>query len=131
MEDRIYIVNPLVMRDKDIGNVKGWDNESFVAEAESQGTIYSLSHLKKLSISGGGIEITNGSIVRILNTEDIEGEFRIDSFTGLKIQEGFVFRDGDLYIGCEIEALEQAKREGFKDLDASYKEGNHYWTDWY
>jgi len=65
--------------------------------------------------------------------EEVDGEsnFRIDSDTGEKITQGFIFDDGEYYTGSEEKALEYAKKLGFKNLDESYEAERHYWTEWH
>lgn len=54
----------------------------------------------------------------------------IDSFTGEKIFEAFVFPmlEGAIYIREEEAALIFAGSHGYEDLEESYKDDFHYWT---
>lgn len=56
--------------------------------------------------------------------------FRIDSDTGERITSGFVFDEGVYYTASEEKALEYAKKHGYKDLQESYDDEFHYWTEW-
>jgi len=56
---------------------------------------------------------------------------RKDSITGEGMNEGFCFGDGEFYCKSDENALEHAKSIGYKDLEESYKDGSHYWTEWY
>ena len=54
---------------------------------------------------------------------------RIDSQTGEKIYDGFLFHD-TFYIGCEQRAKDYAFNEYGKTLEQSYEDGDHYYTTW-
>jgi hypothetical protein len=55
-----------------------------------------------------------------------------DSKTGKGISAGFVFDtiNGEVF-GEEEDALAFAKKHGYKDLQESYDDEFHYWTEWY
>ena len=51
------------------------------------------------------------------------------SLSGLGINEGFVFFDGETYIKDEFEAIKYAKELGYNSLDEAYEDSIYYWTE--
>ncbi len=56
---------------------------------------------------------------------------RVDSKTGKGISEGFYFESSGNYFQNEKDALEHAKSIGYDNLEESYEDEAHYWTEWY
>jgi hypothetical protein len=52
------------------------------------------------------------------------------SISGLGINSGFCFFDGETIIKDEYEAIKYAKRLGYKSLDDAYEASIYYWTEW-
>jgi hypothetical protein len=50
--------------------------------------------------------------------------------SGLGINEGFVFSDGEFYTEDENEALKKAKESGYNNLEEAYNDEAYYWTEW-
>lgn len=61
---------------------------------------------------------------------DFEKYARRDSVTGLGMNEGYCFDDGDFYCYSEADALAKCKELGYDSLDAAYKDSVYYWTKW-
>lgn len=62
--------------------------------------------------------------------ESIEKFARKDTKTGKGMNEGFCFGDGEAYFEEETDALEYAKKLGYKSLKEAYKDDAYYHTNW-
>ena len=52
------------------------------------------------------------------------------SISGLGMNAGFCFFDGETYIKDEFEAIQYAKELGYDSLDEAYEDSIYYWTEW-
>lgn len=55
---------------------------------------------------------------------------RRDSITGLGMNEGWCFGEGDFYCADEEKALIYAKELGYNSIDEAYEDEAGYWTTW-
>jgi hypothetical protein len=62
----------------------------------------------------------------------IEGQkfARKCSVTGEGMDDGYVFRDGDMYFSREEDLLEHILSMGYTTLEEAYNKGEYYWTHW-
>lgn len=55
---------------------------------------------------------------------------RRDSITGLGMNEGWCFGEGDFYCADEENALIYAKELGYESIQEAYEDEAGYWTTW-
>ena len=62
----------------------------------------------------------------------IEGEkcARKCSVTGEGMNDGYVFRDGDMYFSKEEDLLKHILSMGYTTSEEAYNNGEFYWTHW-
>lgn len=55
---------------------------------------------------------------------------RKDSATGLPIDQGYCFGNGEYYCESKEDAVKYAKKLGYKSLKEAYDDDTYYWTTW-
>lgn len=55
---------------------------------------------------------------------------RKDDVTGLPMNTGYCFGDGEYYCKHKINAEKYAKKQGYKSLKEAYNDEAYYWTTW-